>query len=207
MIWPHIMKTRNKPPADFLMDLIAQCPALAERLRHAELVSDVEATGNYSYSCDRTHGARYLLLGDAYAFIDPIFSSGVILAMNSAFVGSDAVDMCLRHPEKSALALKQFDKVMKRGPKEFSWFIYRVTNPTMRNIFMSPSNIFRVKEALLSVLAGDIYGKTPIWPSLWAFKMIYYVASLRNLKRTVAAWKRRKLNTRYVDNAKGANCQ
>ncbi|MDP2029908.1 MAG: NAD(P)/FAD-dependent oxidoreductase [Thiobacillus sp.] len=207
VIWPHIMKTRNKPPADFLMDLIEQCPALAARLRHAALVSEVEATGNFSYSCDRTHGARYLLLGDAYAFIDPVFSSGVMLAMQSAFVGADAVDTCLRHPEKSAMALKQFDKVMKHGPKEFSWFIYRVTNPTMRNLFMSPRNIFRVKEALLSVLAGDIYGKTPIWPSLWAFKAIYYVASLGNLKHTVAAWKRRKQNVRYVDNPEGANCQ
>ena len=52
----------------------------------------VEATGNFSYACDRTHGPGYLLLGDAYAFIDPVFSSGVLLAMNSAFVGAEAVD-------------------------------------------------------------------------------------------------------------------
>ena len=47
-----------------------------------------EATGNFSYACDRTHGANYLLLGDAYAFIDPVFSSGVMLAMQSGFVGA-----------------------------------------------------------------------------------------------------------------------
>ena len=94
--------------------------------------------------------------------------------------------------------------MMKHGPKEFSWFIYRVTNPTMRDLFMSPRNVFRVKEALLSVLAGDIFGRTPIWRSLRVFKAIYYLASLTHLKRTLAAWQRRRLNIRHVDDAEGA---
>jgi flavin-dependent dehydrogenase len=202
--WPAYLKTRQKPVQDFFFDLIALCPALAERLQDAELVSEVEATGNFSYTCDRSHGATYLLLGDAYAFIDPVFSSGVMLAMNSAFVGVDAVDACLRRPQHAAKALRHFDRMMKHGPKAFSWFIYRVTNPTMRDMFMSPRNIFRVKEALLSVLAGDIFGKTPIWRSLRVFKTLYYLSSLGNLKRTVTAWQRRKLNIRYVDDAEGA---
>jgi flavin-dependent dehydrogenase len=147
--------------------------------------------------------ANLPLLGDAYAFVDPVFSSGVMLAMKSAFEGADAIDTCLRQPEKAAAALKQFDKVMKHGPKEFSWFIYRVTNPTMRDLFMGPSNIFRVQEALLSVLAGDIYGKTPIWGSLRMLKIIYYLASIANLKRTLLAWKQRKLNIRYVEEPEG----
>jgi flavin-dependent dehydrogenase len=203
--WPHILKARNKPVQDFFFDLIAMCPALAARLQDATLVSEVEATGNFSYTCDRSHGDNFLLLGDAYAFVDPVFSSGVMLAMNSSFVGADTVDTCLRQPAKAAAALQHFDKVMKHGPKEFSWFIYRVTNPTMRDLFMSPSNIFRVKEALLSVLAGDIFGKTPIWRSLWAFKSIYYLASLTNLKRTIMAWQRRKLNIRYVEDVEGVS--
>jgi flavin-dependent dehydrogenase len=205
--WPAHLKTRTKPVRDFFLDLIALCPALAARLKDAELVSDVDATGNFSYSCDRSHGADYLLLGDAYAFIDPVFSSGVMLAMNSAFVGAEAVDTCLRQPEKAATALKRFDQAVKQGPKEFSWFIYRITNPTMRDLFMSPRNNFRVREALLSVLAGDIFGKTPIWPSLFAFKTIYYLTSLANLKRTVTAWKRRKVNIRPLDDAEEAGAR
>ena len=61
------------------------------------------------------------------------------------------------------------------GPKEFSWFIYRVTHPTMRDMFMGPRNVLRVKEALLSMLAGDIFGKTPIWRSLRVLKAIFYI--------------------------------
>jgi 2-polyprenyl-6-methoxyphenol hydroxylase-like FAD-dependent oxidoreductase len=207
VIWPTCLKTRRTPVREFFLGLIATCPALAARLKDAELVSDVDATGNFSYSCDRSHGANYLLLGDAYAFIDPVFSSGVMLAMNSAFAGAEAVDTCLRQPEKAATALKRFDQAVKHGPKEFSWFIYRITNPTMRDLFMSPRNNFRVREALLSVLAGDIFGKTPIWPSLFAFKAIYYLTSLANLKRTVTAWKLRKLNIRPLDDAEEASAR
>jgi flavin-dependent dehydrogenase len=197
--WPYYMKTRGKrSPEQFLLDTIALCPALAERLNKASLASVVEATGNFSYACEHTHGPNYLLLGDAYAFIDPVFSSGVMLAMNSAFAGADAVSICLKHPDRAATALMQFDKIMKLGPREFSWFIYRVTNPVMRDLFMAPGNIFRVKEALLSVLAGDIFGTTPIWRSVMAFKGIYYLHSLYHLRRTLMAWKQRRINIRDV---------
>ncbi len=200
--WPYYLKTRNKKPLEqFLLETIALCPALAARLEHAQLVSAVEATGNYSYVCDRTHGSNYLLLGDAYTFIDPVFSSGVMLAMHSAFVGAETVDVCLQQPAHAAAALKKFDRMMRVGPKEFSWFIYRVTNPALRNMFMGPNNIFRVKEALLSVLAGDVFGHTPIRRPLIIFKAIYYLASLFNLKRTLQAWRRRQSNIRVVDEA------
>ena len=203
--WPYYLKTCGKKPLDiFLQETIALCKPLQARLQHAQLTSPVEATGNFAYECDHTHGDNYLLLGDAYAFIDPVFSSGVMLAMQSAFVGADTVDACLRHPQQAAAALKKFDKLMRTGPKVFSWFIYRVTNPVMRNMFMEPRNIFRAKEAVLSVLAGDIFGKTPIHIPLFLFKTIYYTASLFNFKRTMKSWWARKRNIRAVDEASAA---
>jgi flavin-dependent dehydrogenase len=45
---------------------------------------------------------------------------------------------CLKEPSRAAAALKHFDAVSRHGPKEFSWFIHRVTNPTMRDLFMGP---------------------------------------------------------------------
>jgi flavin-dependent dehydrogenase len=194
VVWPYYMKTRHIPVRDFFLATIGMCEPLAKRLADATLVSDVEATGNYSYSCDHSHGPNYLLLGDAYAFIDPVFSSGVWLAMNSAVAGAEAVDSCLREPARAAAALRRFDRTMRRGPREFSWFIYRVTNPTMRDLFMHPRNPLRMKEALLSVLAGDIFGRAPIWPSLSAFKGVYFATSLFNLRRTLAAVRRRRRN-------------
>jgi flavin-dependent dehydrogenase len=198
--WPYFMKTKGERSLQqFLMDGIARCPGLAERLKSATLVNEIEATGNFSYVSERNHGANYLLLGDAYAFIDPVFSSGVLLAMNSGVIGAEAIDTCLRQPAQAAAALKRFDQLMQHGPKEFSWFIYRVTNPIMRDFFMYPKNIFRVKEALLSVLAGDIFGKTPIWRSIKMFKLLYYIANIVQPRRAYMGWKRRRFNIRRVD--------
>ncbi|KAB2924217.1 MAG: NAD(P)/FAD-dependent oxidoreductase [Dechloromonas sp.] len=198
--WPYFMKTKGERSLQqFLMDGIARCPALAERLKMATLVNEVEATGNFSYVSERNHGPNYLLLGDAYAFIDPVFSSGVLLAMNSGVIGAEAIDTCLRNPAQAAAALKRFDRLMKHGPKEFSWFIYRVTNPIMRDFFMYPKNIFRVKEALLSVLAGDVFGTTPIWKSIRMFKLLYYIANIIQPRRAFMGWKRRRFNIRRVD--------
>jgi flavin-dependent dehydrogenase len=199
--WPYYLKSRHKKPLpEFFRDTIALCPELAKRLAGAELVDNlVHATGNYSYTSTRSSGERYLMLGDAYAFIDPVFSSGVYLAMQSAFEGAGVIEIALDQPRAAAAARARFDKRMRFGPREFSWFIFRVTNPTMREFFMYPQNPLRVKEALMSLLAGDIFGKTPIWRSLWIMKALYYIFSIGHLGRTVRAWQRRRVNIRDVE--------
>lgn len=201
VVWPYYLKSRAKPVNEFLMDTIALCPKLAERLEGAERVTDAEATGNYSYACDRTHGPGYLLLGDAYAFIDPVFSTGVMLAMTSAVDGAEAIETCLRRPGEARRALARFDRRVRRGPREFSWFIYRVTSPAMRGLLMAPHNGLRMKEALLSLLAGDVYSRSPIGPSLLAFKGLYYFLSLADPWVALRAWRRRRSSLRDIANA------
>jgi flavin-dependent dehydrogenase len=196
VVWPYYMKTRKTSAREFFLATIAQCPPLAERLTNAALVSDVEATGNYSYACDHSHGANYLLVGDAYSFIDPVFSSGVMLAMNSGVAAADTIDTCLTHPARSRAALQQFDSVSRHGPKQFSWFIYRLSNPTMRELFLDPKNVLRMEEALLSLLAGDIFGRTPIWGRLRLLKALYYALSFAALGRSIRAWRLRAANIR-----------
>jgi flavin-dependent dehydrogenase len=199
VVWPYYLKSRSVPVRDFFLSTIQMCPPLAARLANAELVTDVEATGNYSYSCERSHGPGFILVGDAFTFIDPMFSSGVLMAMASGVAGAEALDTCLRQPERSAAALAEFDRVVRHGPKQYSWFIYRITNPTMRDLFMAPRNDFRMKEAMLGLLAGDIYGSTPIWKSLRAFKAVYYLFSTLSLRRSINALRRRAANIQPVE--------
>ena len=194
MCWPCYLKSRDKPLKEFFFDTIALCPSLAARLQQATLVDDaVHATGNYSYIARHCSGERYLVLGDAYTFIDPMFSTGVYLAMNSAFTGAEVVTTCLDQPAEAAKARATFERTMRKGPSVYSWSIFRVTNPTIRDMFMHPKNMFRVKEALMSMLAGDIFGKTPIWGALRMFKAIYYAISLGNFRRSFAGWKRHRV--------------
>jgi flavin-dependent dehydrogenase len=199
VVWPWYLKRRTGPVRDYFLATIEQCPPLAERLRSAELVSEVYATGNFSYAAERSHGPGYLMLGDAYAFVDPMFSSGVWLAMHSGSVGAEAVTACLRQPERAPALLSRFDHVMRVGPKEFSWFIYRITGPTLCELFMAPRNTLRMKEALLSLLAGDIFGKSPMRLSLFAFKALYYVVAALNPRRSLAALRSRAYNIRPPD--------
>ena len=156
VVWPCYMKSRELPLREFFMQTIALCPPLAKRLESAELATDVEATGNYAYTCRRAHGERFLLVGDAYAFVDPIFSSGVMFAMHGGIAAAEALDEALRRPARRRQAFWRYERRMRHGPRVFSWFIYRMTRPAMRDLFMAPGNTLRMKEALLSLLAGDI---------------------------------------------------
>jgi 2-polyprenyl-6-methoxyphenol hydroxylase-like FAD-dependent oxidoreductase len=194
--WPHYMKTRKTSPGQFLLDTIALCPTLAERVRHAELISPVTATGNYSYSAGRAAGTNYIMLGDAFAFIDPIFSTGVFLAMHGAFVGADAVETCLDHPRRARRALNAYDASVHRGVRIFSWFIYRVMTPGLRDLFMNPNNRFQLRDALLSVLAGNIFLRTRLVMKILALKALYYVVSACSLRKSWVAWRKRGQATR-----------
>ena len=196
--WPYYMKSRKTGVEEFLMDTIALCPGVTQRLRKAKLISPATATGNYSYQAQYASGERFILVGDAFAFVDPVFSSGVLLAMNSAFVGSEVVHDCLTNKRFSKRRVREYDRCLRRGVKTFSWFIYRVTTPAMRHMFMHPGNPFGAKEGLITLLAGDIFDRTPIYWKILVFKFIYYVTSIGMWRESFASYKLRRRNAQSV---------
>ncbi|MCW5669124.1 MAG: tryptophan 7-halogenase [Hydrogenophaga sp.] len=202
--WAYYLKARDKPLKDYFFDTIALCPELHDRLKDATLVDDqVHATGNFSYASTHATGERYLMVGDAFTFIDPMFSSGVFLAMQSGFDGAQLVATALDEPQRLPAARAAYEKRVRVGPRDYSWFIYRVTNPTIRDMFMHPNNRFKVKQGLMSLLAADIHhGPAYRW-SLRMFKLIYYVVSVANWRRTYAGWKRHRHNIRDMGPLRG----
>src|SRR5260221_13864375 len=118
-----------------------------------------------------------------------------MLAMSGAFAGADVVEARLKADRAAETkARARLERGMRVGRKEFSWFIYRVTNPTLRDLFMSPGDKFDMKKALISVLAGDLFGKTPVRRGLFCFRVVYYLFSLANLRRSFTAWRRPAVN-------------
>ena len=94
--------------------------------------------------------------------------------------------------------------MIRKGPRDYSWFIYRVTNPTIRDMFMHPQNSSCVsRRRLMSLLAADISPRTPYRRSLTMFKVVYYFVSLLNLRRTWAGWKRHRFNIRDMGALRG----
>jgi flavin-dependent dehydrogenase len=185
--------------SDFLMQTIALAPKLAVRLKDATLLEPATSTGNYAYDSKFCRGDRFVMVGDAFAFVDPMFSSGVYLAMNSAFESATAVDHWLKGEFKAAeKQFRRFEKVMIHGPKMFSWFIYRITSPAIRKIFMHPRNVWRMQEALLSILAGDLFRDTPVGPRLLGFKFIYYASCVSIWPQAFRTWLWRRNNVKQA---------
>ncbi len=202
--WAYYLKARDKPLKEYFFDTIALCPELHDRLKAATLVGDtVHATGNFSYASTHATGDRYLMLGDAYTFIDPMFSSGVFLAIQSAFDGAEVVKAALDEPAKLAAARRKLEASMRAMPRDYSWFIYRVTNPTIRDMFMNPKDILTVKQGLMSLLAADLHHGWRYRLSLTMFKAVYYFVSLVNWKRTRAGLRRHHDNIRDHGPLKG----
>jgi flavin-dependent dehydrogenase len=196
--WPYYLKRRTGALEQFFDDTIASCPALAARLADARRIAPVTATGNYSYQAARCAGPNYLLVGDAYAFVDPVFSSGVYLAMSGAFAAADAVDAALRDPAGARRALARYERHVRRGIGTFTWFIYRMTSPVMRDLLMGPKNVLGVVDGLVSFLAGDIFRSNGVRARIRAFQAIYYAFNALNPRRAAAALRRRRENIRPV---------
>jgi flavin-dependent dehydrogenase len=175
---PAYLKSRKTDVTTFFHDTIAKAPALRDKLSAATLTGPAAATGNYSYRSSRMTGRNYLMVGDAYAFIDPVFSTGVYLAMNSAFRAADTVTTVLRDQRHAERALSRFDAHTRRGIDRFAWFIYRMNRPALRDLFMNPRNILRLQEAVLSMLSGDVFRPSPVHRRLAIFKALYYAKSL-----------------------------
>ncbi len=190
--FPEYLKTRRGDSEAFLMRTLASEPLVQARMLAAERVAPVHVTGNYSYTCSRMSGPGWVMVGDAYAFIDPVFSSGVYLGMNSAEQAAEVVDGALREPAREAALQAHMQRRITRGLKHFSWFIYRFTTPVMQRLFNRPSNRWQIEQAVISMLAGDVFDNPAVIRRLRLFRIAYALTALRLAPRALAGWWRRK---------------
>jgi flavin-dependent dehydrogenase len=196
--WPDYLKQRRSDNKEFLLQTLRSIPQLWQRMEHAEMVGNLHVTGNYSYACSRMAGPRWIMAGDSYAFIDPIFSSGVYLAMHSAESAASVIDGALREPASERKLQCSYERDIKRGLRVFSWFIYRFTSPAMRRLFADPRNDLQIEQAMISMLAGDIYrGNGVLW-RLRIFKLIYWTTTLGGFREQARAFRLRRRQARAV---------
>jgi hypothetical protein len=85
---------------------------------------------------------------------------------------------------------------MKKGLAAFSWFIYRFTTPAMSNLMGNPRNVLQVMQAVISMLAGDVFTNHRVRRRLLVFKSIYLVSWLVNWRKSVAARRMRTISLR-----------
>jgi flavin-dependent dehydrogenase len=194
--WPHYLKGRTGPLDDFFWETIKLCSPVADRLKGAVPRMQAIAAANFSYRSRLMRGDRFIVVGDAFAFVDPVFSSGVHFALNSAFEGAEVVDAYLRRSSDFHKRALKFERSVKRGLAGFSWFIYRFNQPAFEQLFMDPRENFRrafhMDQAIISLLAGDVFRKRTIEIRLWLFKTIYFIVCLLIPRQNFDTYRLRK---------------
>ncbi len=188
---PDYLKQRKGRTLEFLLDTLKRSPALWRRVEHAALIdNEVRVTGNYSYDSMRMGGPGWVLVGDAFAFLDPVFSSGVYLAMSGAEQAADVVDTALREPRREIALLRKLEKRQRAGMARFSFFIYRFNGPVMQQMFRQPRNTWQLEQGVISMLAGDLFDTPKVLWRLKLFKLVYAISFLRD-------WRRSRTERRY----------
>ena len=190
--FPSYLKQRRGENESFLMNTLLAVPQIAARMQDATRVAPVHVTGNYAYGCTRMYGSGWVMAGDAYAFVDPIFSSGVYLAMDSAEQAANVVDAALREPAREATLQAAMARRMDRGLRWFTWFIYRFNTPVMKHLFANPRNAWQVEQAVISMLAGDVFDNPAVIRRLRVFRVIYALTTLQQLPDALRGWLRRR---------------
>ena len=181
---PAYLKQRKGKTVDFFLETLQQNDDLGRRIEHAKLIGEeVRVTGNYSYDSAQMGAPGWVMIGDAFAFLDPVFSSGVYLAMSGAEQAATVVDTALREPHREASLLRKLEWRQRAGMKRFAFFIYRFNSPIMDRIFRQPRNIWQIEQGVISMLAGDLFDSRKVVRRLRAFKLIYAITALRHLVR------------------------
>ncbi|MEO5595631.1 MAG: NAD(P)/FAD-dependent oxidoreductase [Lysobacteraceae bacterium] len=196
--FPEYLRTRRGETETFLMRTLQSEPMIAARMKHAERVGPVHVTGNYSYTCSRMTGKGWVMVGDAYAFIDPVFSSGVYLGMNSAEHAAEVVNSTLRDPSRERELQQAMELRLRRGLEHFSWFIYRFNTPVMKRLFASPRNLWQVEQAVISMLAGDVFDSPKVLKRLRVFRLIYMLTALQMAPQALRGWLNRRRQVRVM---------
>jgi 1H-pyrrole-2-carbonyl-[peptidyl-carrier protein] chlorinase len=132
---------------------------LARAMAHAVHVNEFKTEGDYSYILDKFCGNGFLMVGDAARFVDPIFSSGVSVAMHSARFGAQAMQAALESGDVSEAAFKSYEQTMRSGVDIWYEFIrlYYKLLPLFTRFIQSK---YRVE--VLRLLQGEVFNREDV---------------------------------------------
>lgn len=142
--------------------MIERCHRAREGLRAAERITPVHTAANFSYTVEPVIGDRFLCVGDAAAFVDPIFSTGVFVAMQSAEVAAAAILEAFRLNRFEAARFAGFERTVRKGLGPYFRFIRLYYDPSFLEVFLSPKEVAGMLDAVTGVLAGGGFLSMPL---------------------------------------------
>ena len=141
-------------PEERLADAIADTPAAAELMRDAQRAWPVRVEKDFSYSASKYAGDRWILAGDAGSFLDPVFSTGVSIAMESGIEAAIELDRAKAKDDFSERRFAAFSRRQRKRYQSFRRFVIGFYSPEFRDLFFDPKPPEWIFRAVVTVLAG-----------------------------------------------------
>lgn len=163
----HEYLFRNRGTSDFetiYFEEVAKCPGLTPRLANAERCDIFRAQKEYSYRSRKAAGDGWVLVGDAFGFLDPLYSSGVLLALKSGQVAADAISEGLKNGDTSAAQLGKWEADYVKGMDRMRRLVCEFYDGFSFGRFVKKHP--HLKGFVTDVLIGDIFKDDVdvLWP-------------------------------------------
>lgn len=139
----------------FFWDCMGQRPDLVEKLRSSERIRPFSTEGDYSYAMTQFCGDRFVLIGDAARFVDPIFSSGVSIAMSSAKFASSSILAAAEAGDFAEERFSEYATTMTNGTR--TWYEFISLYYRLNVTFTFFLNDDKSRLDILRLLQGDVY--------------------------------------------------
>jgi flavin-dependent dehydrogenase len=178
---PDFPRKLTVPPQQLLAWAVARCPVVRMRMQNAVGPATNQVISDFSYTCKPYAGSGYFLIGDAACFLDPIFSTGVTLAMMSAKCATEQVRGLLRGELSHAAARRRYIRFVAGSTKIYWHLIRGYYTHSFRELFLNGEGPFDIHRAVISTLAGQVFPKPPFclrW-RLWVFDLCMFINQFR----------------------------
>jgi len=166
----HLSKRIDCPPDQMLRWAIARCPLMMQRAGDAIFPDCNVVTADFSYRCAPYAGSGHFLVGDAATFMDPIFSTGVCLAMMGGVQAADAIEAIIKQGENPEPLRKRYIKFVQGSSSVFFRMVALYYNHHFRELFLNGQGPMQVHRAVIGVLAGNVFPK-PDFALRWRMRL------------------------------------
>jgi flavin-dependent dehydrogenase len=158
-----VAKQRQGSVEELFDAMTASAPRFAERLKGAQRITRVYSVANFSYRVAPAVGDRFVAVGDAHGFVDPVFSSGVFIAMRSAELAAEAIWRAFQRQDFRASCFRRYKTQFFWGIAPLLVFIRHFYDPAFLDLFFAPHPPPRLYRSVLWVLSGAAFDRRPVW--------------------------------------------
>jgi flavin-dependent dehydrogenase len=138
----------------------ASTPAVAQRLAGAERLSPIRGARSYGRSNGRLYADGLVLAGDAAGFLDPVFSSGVCVALCTSERLAEALDLSLAYPKAELVALAGYERRVRRAFDSMGPFVETWYDGALQRVMFHEPKPPKIRAAITSILAGELWNET-----------------------------------------------